>query len=75
MTLPKFPSGKAETEKKTQRAGTHQANGDDLIVSQGGLPGDHAGAPQVLHAQAVLLPDDVSDDVPARTKHQSEAEI
>ena len=58
-----------------QWAGTHQANGDDLFVSQGGLPGDRARAPQVLHAQAVLLPNDIRDHVPVGTKHESEAKI
>lgn len=42
----------------------YHADGDDLLVSLWGLPGDCAWAPQVLHAQPLLLPYDVSDDVP-----------
>ena len=55
--------------------GTHHADGDDLVVILGGLPSNHARAPQVLYAQALLLPNDVRDDIPSGTKRELQTEL
>lgn len=59
-----FPKEKVEAGETVRPEEAHHADGDDLVVGQGALACDHARAPQVLHAQAVVLPNDVRDDVP-----------